>query len=201
MKPVNQDHPRPESGIRFGRTVVVPSTAPLLGHHADAIVAPANRRGVMGVGPAGMLRLEGGQEIEREAMARAPLTLGTATVTGAGKLAGQGIRLIIHAVVVDALGGAPREDTVRDATTAVLAAANREKVRVLVLPPLISGRARSSEEGETVFLSMIEEIVAYLRRFPSRLDRIVLVCEDEREANRLEHALAEARRLWWGLRV
>ncbi len=201
MKPVDQDNPTQEAGVRFGRTVVVPSFAPLLSHRADAIVAPANRRGVMGVGPAGLLRLEGGQDIEREAMAHAPLTLGTATVTGTGKLASSGTRKIIHAVVADALGAAPREDTVRHATTAVLEAADREKVRVLVLPPLFSGQARSSEQGETVFLTMIEEIVAYLRRFPSRLDRIVLVCQDEREATRLDHALAEARRLWWGLRV
>lgn len=201
MKFIDQDNLTHEPGVRFGRTVVLPSAAPLFSSPAEAIVAPANRRGVMGVGPAGQVRLEGGQEIEREAMAQAPLVLGTAVVTGAGKLTSRGTRAIIHAVVADALGAAPKEDTVRDAMTAVLEAADREKVRSMVIPPLISGQARSSEQGETTFLIMIEELVAYLRRFPTRLDQIVLLCHDEREARRLDHALAEARRLWWGLRT
>jgi O-acetyl-ADP-ribose deacetylase (regulator of RNase III) len=129
------------------------------------------------------------------------MTLGTAVVTEAGKLGSHGTRAIIHAVVADALGSPTREKTVRDATTAMLEAADRERVRSLATPALTSGPMTSSLNAETAFLVMIEEIVAYLRRFTSRLDRIVLICHDEREVRTLEHALAEARRMWWGLRV
>lgn len=190
-----------EPGVRFGRTVVVASAESLFSHEVDAIVAPANRRGVMGVGTAGLVRLEGGQDIEREAMALAPLTLGTAIVTTSGKLAGRGTRAIIHAVVADALGWPTREQTIRDATTAVLEAADKARVRSLAMPPLASGQVSSSLDDNAAFLVMIEELVAYLRRFTSRLDRVVLICHDEREVRTLDHALAEARRMWWGLRV
>ena len=201
MKPIDQDNLISEPGVRFGRTVVLPSAESLFSHRVDAIVAPANRRGVMGVGTAGLVRLEGGQEIEREAMERAPHTPGTVVVTTAGKLAERGTHAIIHAVVADALGSPTRKDTVRDAMTAILETADREKVRSIAIPALTSGQTSSSLQSEMVFLIMIEEIVAYLRRFTSRLDRIVLICTDEREARRLDHTLAEARRMWWGLRV
>ncbi|HLU36071.1 MAG TPA: macro domain-containing protein [Thermomicrobiales bacterium] len=190
-----------EPGVRFGRTVVIPSADSLFSHQVDAIVAPANRRGVMGVGTAGLVRLEGGQDIEREAMAHAPLILGTAVVTTSGKLAARGTRAIIHAVVADALGSPTREQTIRDATTAVLEAADKARVRSLAMPALASGKVSSSLDDDAAFLVMIEELVAYLRRFTSRLDRVVLICHDEREVRALDHALAEARRMWWGLRV
>jgi O-acetyl-ADP-ribose deacetylase (regulator of RNase III) len=200
VKSIDQANLLSEPGVRFGRTVVLPSSESLFSHRVEAIVAPANRRGVMGVATAGLVRLEGGQEIEREAMERAPLTLGTAIMTSSGKLMEHGTRAIIHAVVADALGSPTRETTVRDAMTAILELADQEKIRSLAIPPLTSGQTSSTLQRETAFLIMIEEIVAYLRRFASRVDRIVLICHDEREARRLDHALAEARRMWWGLR-
>jgi hypothetical protein len=48
---------------------------------------------------------------------------------------------------------------------------------------------------------MIEEIVAYLRRFTCRIDRIVLPQHTVREAEEVREALREARELWWGLKV
>src|SRR5690606_6988420 len=146
-----------EPGVRFGRTVVIPSADSLFSHQVDAIVAPANRRGVMGVGTAGLVRLEGGQDIEREAMAHAPLILGTAVVTTSGKLAARGTRAIIHAVVADALGSPTREQTIRDATTAVLEAADKARVRSLAMPALASGKVSSSLDDDAAFLVMIEE--------------------------------------------
>ncbi|HVL24245.1 MAG TPA: macro domain-containing protein [Thermomicrobiales bacterium] len=190
-----------EAGVRFGRTVVVPSAASIFEHGVEAIVTPANRRGVMGVGIAGLVRLQGGTEIEREAMAQAPLAIGRAIVTASGKLAAHGTKLIIHAVTSDALGAPTRSDTVRKATTAVLQTADRHRIRSLAIPPLGAGLGSGRFQSDTVMLMMIEEIVAHLRRFTSRLDRIVLVCRDERDVRDLQYALNEARRLWWGIRV
>jgi hypothetical protein len=46
---------------------------------------------------------------------------------------------------------------------------------------------------------MIEEIVAHLRRFHSRIERIVLLCQDERDVFATRQGLHEARVLWPGL--
>ena len=182
--------------MRFGRTLVIPSAESIFNHNVEAIVSPANRRGVMGVGTAGLVRLQGSAEIEREAMELAPLTMGNAVVTTSGKLADRGTKAIVHAVISDALGAPIREDIVRKATTAALQAADRYRLRSVAFPPLGSGPGSGRFSNDTVFLMMIEEIAAHLRRFTSRLDRIVLVCRDGREVRELEHALAEARRVW-----
>jgi O-acetyl-ADP-ribose deacetylase (regulator of RNase III) len=199
--PNQDDNLLHEPGVRFGRTLVVPTADSLFGIEVDAIISPANRRGVMGVGVAGLIRLQGGPEIEREAMAHAPLTLGTAIATTSGNLAGKGTRAIIHAVTSDALGAPTREDTIRRATTAALELADRSRLRAIAVPPLGTGPGPGRFGSDAVFLIMIEEIVAHLRRFTSRLDRIVLVCRDQREVRAIESALTEARRLWWGLQV
>jgi O-acetyl-ADP-ribose deacetylase len=190
-----------DHGVRFGRTVVIPSAESIFEHAVEAIVSPANRRGVMGVGVAGLVRLQGGADIEREAMAQTPLSVGHAIATSSGKLAERGTKMIIHAVTSDALGAPTRADTVRKATTAALQMADRHRLRSLAMPPLGAGLGSGRFQTDTVTLMMIEEIVAHLRRFTSRLDRIVLVCRDDREVRDLQFALTEARRLWWGLRV
>lgn len=201
VKSIDSDNLLSEPGVRFGRTVVVASAESLFAHQVDAVVCPANSRGVMGVGVAGLVRAEGGHEIERQAMQRAPMTQGTAEVTGSGRLVDRGTRGIIHAVVADSLGSPAREKTIRHATTAVLEAADTNRYRSLAIPILTSGQHSSMMGSETVALVMVEEIVAYLRRFTSRLDRIVLICQDDREVRILEHALADARRMRWGLQV
>ena len=60
------------AGVRFGRAILVASAEPILRQPVEAIVCPANARGVMGVGVAGAVRTAGGIDIERAAMAKAP---------------------------------------------------------------------------------------------------------------------------------
>lgn len=199
--PTHDDIQSDEPGVRFGRTLVVPSSASIFDHDVEAIVCPANRRGVMGVGVAGLIRLQGGAEIEREAMQHSPITMGDAIVTTSGRLAENGTKAIIHAVISDALGAPTREQTIRRATISALEVADRRRLRSLSMPPLGTGPGTGRFQSDTVSLIMIEEIVAHLRRFTSRLDQLVLVCRDDRDVDELQHALTEARRLWWGLRV
>jgi O-acetyl-ADP-ribose deacetylase (regulator of RNase III) len=192
--PVDETH-----GVRFGRTLVIPVAGDLFSHDVEAIVCPANRRGVMGAGIAGRVRLAGGVEIEREAMAQAPLGIGEAVSTTAGALGSRGVRIVIHAVVSDDLGAPTRIDIVRNATSAALRAADRQRVRSVLMPPLGSGLGPGRLERGAVMVAMIEEIVAYLRRFTCRLDRIILNQAATAEADALRKALLEARALWWGL--
>jgi len=188
-------------GVRFGRTLIVPCTGSALDHQVQAIACPANRRGVMGAGITGQIRLAGGIEIEREAMTQAPLTIGSAISTTAGALEARGVKAIIHAVVSDALGAPTRLDIVRGATAAALKEADRLRVKSLLLPPLGSGLGPGRLPVGTVTVAMIEETVAYLRRFTCRLDRIVLPQHDPRDVEDIRRALIEARELWWGLTV
>jgi O-acetyl-ADP-ribose deacetylase (regulator of RNase III) len=189
-----------EEAVRFGRAIIVASAAPILDQPVDAIVCPANRRGVMGVGLSGMVRMTGGIEIEREAMAHAPLTIGTAVETTAGDLAARGVRVILHAVVSDSLGSPTRADIVRRATVSALQAVDRGRLKSVAFPPLGSGLAAIGLTTMMVFTYMIDEIVAHLRRFTSRLERIVLVCRDQREVREIGAALREVRQDWDGLR-
>ena len=52
----------------------------------DAVANAANDHLWMGAGVAGALKRAGGEEIEREAVAKGPIPLGSAVETGAGRL-------------------------------------------------------------------------------------------------------------------
>src|SRR5712691_4753789 len=62
----------------------------------DAIANAANNHLWMGAGVAGAIKRAGGEEIEREAVAKGPVEVGDAVATGAGRLAA---RFIIHGAV------------------------------------------------------------------------------------------------------
>jgi O-acetyl-ADP-ribose deacetylase (regulator of RNase III) len=63
----------------------------------DAIANAANDRLWMGAGVAGAIKRAGGEEIEREAVAKGPIDIGDAVVTGAGALKA---RHVIHGAVM-----------------------------------------------------------------------------------------------------
>jgi O-acetyl-ADP-ribose deacetylase (regulator of RNase III) len=63
----------------------------------DAIANAANDHLWMGSGVAGAIKRAGGDEIEREAVARGPVPVGTAIATGAGRLPA---RHVIHGAVM-----------------------------------------------------------------------------------------------------
>lgn len=63
----------------------------------DAVVNAANDRLWMGAGVAGALKRAGGEEIEREAVAKGPIPVGEAIATGAGRLPA---RYVIHGAVM-----------------------------------------------------------------------------------------------------
>jgi O-acetyl-ADP-ribose deacetylase (regulator of RNase III) len=63
----------------------------------DAVANAANDHLWMGSGVAGALKRAGGEEIEREAVAKGPIAVGDAVATGAGTLKA---RWVIHAAVM-----------------------------------------------------------------------------------------------------
>jgi O-acetyl-ADP-ribose deacetylase (regulator of RNase III) len=63
----------------------------------DAIANAANDHLWMGVGVAGAIKRAGGDEIEREAVSKGPVPVGSAVATGAGRLQA---RYVIHGAVM-----------------------------------------------------------------------------------------------------
>jgi O-acetyl-ADP-ribose deacetylase (regulator of RNase III) len=63
----------------------------------DAIANAANNHLWMGAGVAGAIKRSGGEEIEREAVAKAPIEVGDAVATGGGRLQA---RHVIHGAVM-----------------------------------------------------------------------------------------------------
>lgn len=190
----------PVEGIRFGRTAIAVVRGDLLDQGVEAIVVAANRRGVMGaVSAAGLpgLRSFGGSEIEREAMERAPLDLGSAVVTGATGLEPLGIRAVVHAVVHPALGQPARIDDVRRAVGGVLVAAATHRVRSLAMPLLGVETGGAGAEPGPFVRGVVDELVGCLRRGVVRLDRVVLVCRFDDHRQVAAAAVGRARERAW----
>jgi O-acetyl-ADP-ribose deacetylase len=102
---------------------------------ADAIANAANDRLWMGAGVAGAIKRAGGDEIEQEAMAQGPISLGSAVATGAGRLAA---RRVIHGAV---MGQDLRTNAelVRRTTRSCLELADELGCRSLALPAFGTG--------------------------------------------------------------
>jgi O-acetyl-ADP-ribose deacetylase len=101
----------------------------------DAVANAANDHLWMGAGVAGALKGAGGDEIEREAVAKGPIPLGTAVETGAGRLKA---KHVLHAAVMgqDLRTSA---DLVRRATKSCLELADELGARSLALPAFGTG--------------------------------------------------------------
>ncbi len=102
----------------------------------DAIVNPANSLGIMNQGVAGAIRAVGGQGIEDEARAMAPVAVGAAIVTGPGQLF---CKAVIHAPTSEEPGQKIGVEAVRRATRAALLAAVRNGYDVVALPGIGTG--------------------------------------------------------------
>jgi O-acetyl-ADP-ribose deacetylase (regulator of RNase III) len=101
----------------------------------DAIANAANNHLWMGAGVAGAIKRAGGDEIEREAVAKGPIAVGDAVATGAGRLAA---RWVVHGAV---MGQDLRTDAelVRRTTSSCLEVADEIGARSLALPAFGTG--------------------------------------------------------------
>jgi O-acetyl-ADP-ribose deacetylase (regulator of RNase III) len=183
-------------GVRFGRTTIEAVVGELAEQPVQAIVYPANTRGVIGAGPGNALRFAG-PEIERETMELAPLDLGDAVATTAGRLQERGIDAILHAVIVPGLGDAPRMTTVRRALEAALALVTESRFRSVAIPLLgINAEAPLAERTEYVAI-LVDVVVTYIRRPGTRIDHIIFVSRFEDDLGILNASISESRRRSW----
>jgi O-acetyl-ADP-ribose deacetylase (regulator of RNase III) len=101
----------------------------------DAIANAANDRLWMGAGVAGAIKRAGGEEIEREAVAKGPIHVGDAVATGAGRLPA---RWVVHGAVMgqDLRTNA---DLVRRTTESCLHVADELEAESIALPAFGTG--------------------------------------------------------------
>ncbi|HJZ85137.1 MAG TPA: macro domain-containing protein [Polyangia bacterium] len=109
----------------------------------DAVVTPSSIQGVMVGSAAPALRMRGGDSIEDQARALAPIAVGAAIVTGAGKLY---CRHVIHVPVVEEPGDRIGIENARRATRAALIAANVHGFDMIGIPGIGIGSGGLSVE-------------------------------------------------------
>lgn len=112
----------------------------------EAIVNAANTELWLGAGVAGAIARRGGPEVEREALAKAPIKLGEAVATTAGNLPN---RFVIHAAAMGYRaedqrtpkreGTSSNDEIIRSATAASLRVADELGCRSVAFPALATG--------------------------------------------------------------
>lgn len=118
--------------------------------HVDAIVNPANSLMLMGGGVAGAIKRKGGEVIEREARKHAPVPVGKAVATTAGKLPA---KYVIHAPTMEEPGMRTTFDKVVKAIIAALRVARDLGVKKLAFPGMGTGvGGLTPEEGARAFV-------------------------------------------------
>lgn len=188
-------------GIRFGRTLIDAVVGDLVDQPVQAIINPANSRGVMGAGSANSIRFAGGAEVERAVMELAPIDLGNAVATTSGRLQERGIEAVIHTVIAPNLGETPRWTVVLRALEAALTVATANRYHTLAMPLLgVSSEASKDERFESG-QALVDVIVRYIRRPDTRIDRLVIVTRFEDDRVALLDATGRARQRIWTTNV
>jgi len=141
---------------------------------ADAIVNPANSWMVMGGGVAGAIRRAGGRVIEAEARKYAPVPVGSAVVTNAGKLP---CKYVIHAPTMERPAMRTTVDKVRAAVQAALKAADNVGVRSIAFPGMGTGVGGLNPDDAAV--AMVETIIKVLPRLDNVNEVILVAFNDE----------------------
>ncbi len=161
----------------------------------DAIVNAANTELKLGTGVAGAIRKQAGPAVQEECDGLAPVAVGGAVLTGAGRLPA---RHVLHAASME-LGGRTTEEALRASTRRCLELAREHELRSIAFPALGTGvgglslqrcaeimleEARGHLDGET----SVEDI-----RFVLFGEPAYRVFEDVDDAYRIKAQLAKLR--------
>jgi O-acetyl-ADP-ribose deacetylase len=150
----------------------------------DAVANAANDHLWMGAGVAGALKRAGGEEIEREAVAKGPIPLGSAVKTGAGRLEA---KHVLHGAVMgqDLRTNA---DLVGRTTRSCLELADDLGARSLGLPAF--GTGVGGFPLEECARIMVREARSHE---PRSLERVVFAVFGDEARQAFEEALGGAR--------
>lgn len=149
----------------------------------DAVVNAANSALAHGGGVAGAIVRKGGEGIQRESFEKAPVPVGGAVVTGAGRLP---CRWVIHAVG-PVWGEGGEEAKLRRAVASALARAEELGLASLALPAISTGIfGYPKREG---CRAIVEEVARHLRASEGSLTDVRLVSIDDETASHFLGAL------------
>ena len=164
----------------------------------DAVVNAANTELWMGSGVAGALRARGGQQLEEEAVAQGPISLGDAVLTSGGDLPNAHV---IHAAAMgyraeDARvpktpGTSSSPEIIASCVGRALEIAEENGIRSIGFPALATGVGGFpiAEAAD----AMIGAVRDYERRRPdTKIERVVFILLGDRAAKVYERAAASA---------
>lgn len=151
----------------------------------DAIVNPANSLMIMGGGVAYAIKAKGGLEIELEARKHAPVPVGEAIVTRAGKLK---VKYVIHSPTMERPAMRINIENVRKAVTAALKAALKHGIKSIAFPGMGTGVGGVPyyDSAKTLF----QVVKEYIDR-NAKFERVALIAWDDRAFREFSKALID----------
>lgn len=149
----------------------------------EAIVNAANSMLIMGGGVAGAILRAGGREIQEEALKYAPVSVGKAVATKAGRLK---VKYVIHAPTMERPAMRIGEENVRFATRGTLECAEKLKIGSLAFPGMGTGVGGLSLERAAQV--MVQEIKSCIDK-GTTLKQVILVGFTQDLAQAFENAL------------
>jgi O-acetyl-ADP-ribose deacetylase (regulator of RNase III) len=176
------------SCYRIGQVKFIVKRGDITEEEVEAIVVPANSRLVMGGGVAGAVKTRGGEIIEREAMSKAPVRIGEAVATSAGRLRA---RYVIHAPTMERPAGETDADKVYRATRAAVELANSLGISEVAFPGMGTGVGGLEP---SLAARMMVRAVLDAAADGRGVDKVRLVAFDKRLEEAFLKALEEASR-------
>jgi O-acetyl-ADP-ribose deacetylase (regulator of RNase III) len=160
--------------FKLGNVKISVKCGDITGEEVDAICNPANSLMIMGGGVAGAIKRVGGEEIEREARKHAPVSIGDAIATTAGKLK---IKWVIHAPTMEQPATRTTSERVYNATLAALKRAESIGASSIALPGMGTGVGRVSHADAA--RAMIKAITDFSLAAVSL--REIVLCDIDKE--------------------
>ena len=138
----------------------------------DAIVNPANTLMIMGGGVAGAIKRVAGDEVEKEALKYAPVPVGSAIATSAGKM--KNVKYIIHSPTMERPAMRTSVEKVRAAVKAALMKAKELGIKDIAFPGM--GTGVGGVPYNIAAKVMYDEIANFIKNVGSgSIERILLV--------------------------
>ncbi len=149
----------------------------------DAIINAANSYGYMGGGVAGAIKKIGGQEIETEAVSKAPIPIGFAVITASGQLK---CKHVIHSPTMEQPASLIDANNVKEATRAALECADENNLRRIAIPGLGTGVGGIPKNKAAQ--TMINTIINFNEK---SLEEVILIDRNKEMVDEWNKALKE----------
>ena len=150
----------------------------------DVLVLPTTTTGAAVTRPGKKYVEKGGDAIEKEAMEVAPIAIGAALVTEAGKLKAKNV---IHVPVALTPGAKIGVENVRRATRAALVAANAKNFSAIAFPPMCVSEETGIPSIE-IARAMLDEVRGHRHPKPEQ----VFIVDDRGEVARMARKIIDA---------